>query len=80
MHVDNFIVRLQWWLVERYASIEAWAALDPAQHSQLSGQVAGLPKQLVAEPVESLHFDLLLLRLQIPLLRTDSEFAVHCAA
>jgi type I restriction enzyme R subunit len=74
MNVNNFIVRPKRRLVEQYAQKTAWQKLDAAARSQLADEVAGLPAELDPEDQEAKRFDLLLLRLQIALIRSEPEF------
>ena len=75
MNVNNFVVRPKRRLVEQYAQRAAWQRVDAAARGQLANEVAGLPAELEAEDQEAKRFDLLLLRLQIGLLKADTEFA-----
>ncbi|MBL9202318.1 MAG: DEAD/DEAH box helicase family protein [Opitutaceae bacterium] len=74
MNVENFIVRPQRRLVERFARAEAWTALDVADRGELARHVAGLPTELEAEDEEAKRFDLLLLNLQLAVLRAEPAF------
>ena len=44
MNVDNFLVRPQWRVVEKYAEVEAWAQLGDDDLHALANEVAGLPR------------------------------------
>ena len=75
MNVENFIVRPQRRLIEKYATSEAWQALgDDALH-ELAANVAGLPAELDAEDEEAKRFDVLILNLQLMRLRSEPGFA-----
>ncbi|WP_207799906.1 DEAD/DEAH box helicase family protein [Candidatus Cryosericum hinesii] len=74
MNLDNFLVRPQRRLVERYARAEAWTTLSRAAMGELAQGVAGLPAELDAEPEEAKRFDLLILNLQLGLLRSAPGF------
>jgi len=74
MNLDNFLVRPQRRLVERYARREAWTSLSRADIGELAQGVAGLPAELDAEPEEAKRFDLLILNLQLGLLRSAPGF------
>ncbi len=74
MNLDNFVVRPQRRLVEKYAKPEAWAVLSPEALSELSHEVAGLPSELDPENEEAKRFDLLVLNLQLALLRSEPGF------
>jgi type I restriction enzyme R subunit len=74
MNPNNFIVRPRRRLVEKYAQPEAWVTLHEEDFGILAHDVAGLPSELVDEDEEAKRFDLLMLRLQLALLRVDSNF------
>lgn len=74
MPVDNVVVRPHRRLVEQFADAKAWDDLDVGQASELAHSVAGLPSTLDPEPEETKRFDLLALRLQLALLRTEPSF------
>jgi type I restriction enzyme R subunit len=74
MNLDNFLVRPQRRLVERYAKAEAWHSLSRASIGELAQGVAGLPAELDAESEEAKRFDLLILNLQLGLLRSAPGF------
>jgi type I restriction enzyme R subunit len=65
MNRDNFIVRMHLEPVERYQKRENWKELTPEKRNELIQHVAGLPAELEPEEIESRHFDLLALRLQL---------------
>lgn len=75
MNLDNFIVRPKRRLVEKYAKPDAWAILPAAARAELSEEVAGLPSELDPENEEAKRFDLLMLRLQLAVLRSEQGFA-----
>ena len=74
MNLENFVVRPKRRLVEKYARPEAWASLSGEAISELSQEVAGLPSELEAEAEEAKRFDLLILKLQLALLRSEPAF------
>src|SRR5262249_43447181 len=74
MNVDNFVVRPHRRLVEKYAKPEPWTKLAPEAVGELSQEVAGLPTELDPENEEAKRFDLLVLRLQLALLRSEPGF------
>ncbi|PSF31739.1 restriction endonuclease subunit R, partial [Aphanothece hegewaldii CCALA 016] len=74
MNSENFIVRPLRRLVEKYAEKEKWLSLSSEDLSELSQQVAGLPSQLEPEAEETKRFDILLLKLQLAILRSDPAF------
>ena len=75
MNIDNFIVRPKRRLVEIYRNPDSWKKIGAEQRRELSEQVAGLPSELPSEDEEAKRFDLLMLRLQLAVLRTDPVFA-----
>jgi type I restriction enzyme, R subunit len=75
MNLDNFVVRPKRRIVEKYAKPEAWVTLTPEALSELSHVVAGLPTELDPEGEEAKRFDLLVLRLQLALLRSEPDLA-----
>jgi type I restriction enzyme R subunit len=74
MNLDNFVVRPHRRLVEKYAKAEAWTKLPSEGMAELSHEVAGLPTELDPENEEAKRFDLLVLRLQLALLRSEPGF------
>ena len=74
MNLDNFVVRPQRRLVEKYAKPEAWNELKAESFSELARDVAGLPSELDPEEEEAKRFDLLMLNLQLALLRSEPAF------
>jgi type I restriction enzyme R subunit len=74
MRLDNFVVRPQRRVVEKYVKSETWTALSDADVEELSRKVAGLPSELPADPEEAKRFDLLVLKLQLALLRKEPAF------
>ncbi|QFS52867.1 hsdR, type I restriction enzyme, R subunit [Nostoc sphaeroides CCNUC1] len=71
MNSENFVVRPKRRLVEKYASSEAWVSLSGEDFTELSQEVAGLPSQLEAEAEETKRFDVLVLKLQLAILRSQ---------
>ena len=71
MNLDNFVVRPHRRLVEKYAKPEAWIALPARNLTELSDEVAGLPAEIDPENEEAKRFDLLVLKLQLALLRSE---------
>ncbi|MDB5863477.1 MAG: type restriction protein res subunit [Betaproteobacteria bacterium] len=74
MNLENFLVRPQRRLVERYSQVTAWRSLSDEAITDLSRHLAGLPTELAAEKEEARRFDLLILRLQLSRLRADPDF------
>ena len=75
MNLDNFVVRPQRRLVEKYAKPESWISLSAEAITDLSRDVAGLPSELEAEVEEAKRFDLLSLSLQLSLLHQEPGFS-----
>ncbi|HOW48132.1 MAG TPA: DEAD/DEAH box helicase family protein [Rubrivivax sp.] len=75
MKLDNFVVRPRRRLVEKYADPGAWHRLPPEAIAELADGVAGLPSQLDPQNEEAKRFDLLALRMQLALLRSQPGFA-----
>ena len=74
MNVNNFVVRPQRRLVEKYAKAEAWKDLGQEAQQELAHHIAGLPTQLESEDEEAKRFDLLMLNLQLAVLRSEPAF------
>lgn len=74
MNPENFIVRPKQRFVEKYANSAAWASLSIDDFLELSQEIAGLPSQLETETEEIKRFDVLMLKLQLAILRSDSTF------
>lgn len=74
MNLGNFIVRPHRKLVEKFARPEAWDDLSAQDLAELSHEVAGLPTDLDAESEEAKRFDLLVLRIELALLRSEPGF------
>ena len=74
MNLDNFIVRPQRKLVEKFSEPKSWEALSREDITDLASQVAGLPSEVDPEDEEAKRFDLLMLRLQLAVLRHEPGF------
>ena len=74
MNPENFIVRPKQRFVEKYANSAAWTSLSIDDFLELSQEIAGLPSQLETETEEIKRFDVLMLKLQLAILRSDSTF------
>ncbi|MFG1265069.1 DEAD/DEAH box helicase family protein [Xanthobacter aminoxidans] len=74
MTLDNFVVRAERKLVEKYQAPEAWETLTDAMREELITRVAPLPNGLKSEPEEAKRFDLLLFNLEIALLTGARRF------
>ena len=86
MPLDNFIVRPKRRLVELYSLPENWQVLGLEQRHALTEELAGLPTALIDDDVDAKQFDLLVLRTQLALLRSEKAYdglrgkIVHTAA
>jgi type I restriction enzyme R subunit len=74
MSLDNFIVRPKRLYVEHYAEKAAWESLSDQDKADLINEVAGLPSGLTDDDLAAKEFDLLILRAQLALLRSDHAF------
>ncbi len=74
MSLDNFLVRPKRRFVEYYAHAAAWEQLSVDEQSDLVHEVAGLPSGYNDDDTDAKQFDLLMLRVQLSLLRTEPEF------
>lgn len=74
MNLDNFIVRPHRKAVERFASIDAWTSMTPADR-ETALTLAGLPSAVRDDDEEAKRFDLLVLRIQLAQLDGDVVFA-----
>jgi type I restriction enzyme, R subunit len=74
MNLENFVVRPKRRLVEKYAKPESWAKLSQDDRAELGEEVAGLPSGLDPENEEAKRFDLIMLRLQLAVLKSEPSF------
>ena len=74
MNLENFVVRPQRRLVEKYSGESAWTALSIEELEELARQVAGLPSEIETDEEEAKRFDLLMLNLQLALLQKQASF------
>ncbi len=74
MNVNNFVVRPQRRLVEKYAQADSWNALGGDELAELADHLAGLPSEREPEDEDAKRFDLLMLRLQLGVLRSKRGF------
>lgn len=74
MNIDNFVVRPQRRLVEKFAKAEAWKVLSDDARTELATQVARLPTEFVDNDEEAKRFDLLVLRTQLAILQASPGF------
>lgn len=75
MNMDNFVVRPQRRLVEKYAKPQAWQVVGPDDFNDLANGVADLPTEFVDDDEEAKRFDLLVLRTQLAILQAQPGFA-----
>jgi type I restriction enzyme R subunit len=75
MNVDNFVVRPQRRLVEKFAKPQAWSTLGVDDVGELSNQLAGLPSAFSDDDEEAKRFDMLVLRAQLAVLQAKPDFA-----
>jgi type I restriction enzyme R subunit len=75
MNIDNFVVRPQRQLVEKYVEAKAWKQLSDDDHSELGHRIANLPSQQADEDEEAKRFDMLVLRTQLAILQAKPDFA-----
>jgi len=75
MNLDNFVVRPQRRLVEKYSTGEAWTKLSAEALGELAHHVASLPSEIETDEEEAKRFDLLMLNLQLAQLRAEPGFA-----
>jgi len=74
MNLDNFVVRPQRKLVEKYTKPEVWQKLGIDDFNELANNVAGLPTELADEDEEAKRFDMLVLRTQLVILQARPDF------
>jgi type I restriction enzyme R subunit len=74
MNLDNVVVRPHRRAVERFASVEAWAALTP-EDAEEALALAGLPSAIRDDDEQAKRFDLIILRRQLAQLDRDAALA-----
>ena len=74
MSLDNFIVRPQRRLVEKYREEDAWKRLDLDSSAELIEHLANLPTGITDNDVPAKQFDLLVLNAQLGLLKHQKAF------
>ncbi|MCB1131361.1 MAG: restriction endonuclease subunit R, partial [Verrucomicrobiae bacterium] len=72
MSRDNFLVRMHLESVERFQRREVWENLGESDRETLRREIAGLPNGLPSDDLESRHFDLTALRMQLALAAGDT--------
>lgn len=75
MTLDNFIVRSKPRFVEKYASEGPWERLGLDEQSELIDHIAGLPSNVTDDDIEAKQFDLLILKTQLAVLRSERTFS-----
>lgn len=74
MSLDNFLVRPKRRLIEKYVGEEAWERLDLAARTELIEEIAGLPSSMTDDDITAKQFDLLLLKTELAVIRSDKNF------
>jgi type I restriction enzyme R subunit len=74
MSLDNFIVRPKRRFVEKYTGEGPWTRLGVDERSELIDHIAGLPSNVTDDDIEAKQFDLLILRTQLAVLRSERTF------
>ena len=73
MSLDNFVVRTERQLVERYQDESAWVAITEETVEEL-GKIAGLPSSASMGSEDAKRFDLLIFSLQLAVLKGSKRF------
>ncbi|WP_348524583.1 DEAD/DEAH box helicase family protein [Mesorhizobium sp. LNJC394B00] len=74
LNFDNFIVRQQRRLVEKYQKPEAWIAIDDDARNELVEDIAPLPSARSQGSEDAKRFDLLMFSLELALLKGSKNF------
>ncbi len=74
MNTENFVVRPQRKVVEKFAKPEAWKRLGQDEQIELATRVANLPTEFVDADEEAKRFDMLVLRTQLSILQAKPSF------
>ena len=74
MNTENFVVRPQRRVVEKFAQPAAWKWLGPDDRAELMNCAAGLPTGFVDTDEEAKRFDMLVLRTQLAILQARPGF------
>ncbi|WP_005035789.1 DEAD/DEAH box helicase family protein [Holophaga foetida] len=74
LNPDSFLVRPHLELVEHFAKPEAWTATSVLERPEAVGILGGLPTGIDEGGEEARRFDLLALKLQLALLRKDTDW------
>ena len=71
MNTENFIVRTKRQFVEKYGNYESWKSLAQEDIITLNQEIAGLPSQIPTEAEETKRFDILILKLQLAIVKSQ---------
>ncbi|CAA7617427.1 DEAD/DEAH box helicase family protein [Magnetospirillum sp. SS-4] len=74
MSLENFLVRPKRRLIEKFAEDGAWTKLDLAARSELIDEIAGLPTSLTDDDIPAKQFDLLVLKTELAVMRSDKGY------
>lgn len=74
MNLNNFLVRKQRRLVEKYAQRSAWDQVQNQDLIEISESLADLPDGMPLEQEEAKRFDILVLRTQLAALKAEPGF------
>jgi len=77
MSLDNFIVRPERRLVEKYKQEDAWKRLDLDSSAELIEHLASLPTGIVDNDIPAKQFDMLVLNAQLALLKHEKGFEAY---
>lgn len=77
MNTDNFEVRPNRRLVEKYQDKKVWEKLGLEERSELNENIAGLPSAFEDDDIAAKQFDLLVLKTQLALLQGERAFESH---
>jgi len=73
MNLDNFVVRTERELVEKYQREDAWATITDQTIDEL-GKIAGLPSSASMGSEDAKRFDLLMFNLQLAVIQGSKRF------
>lgn len=74
MNLENFVVRQNRRLVEKYKKPESWRTLSDDKRDELLESVAPLPSEVKGENEEAKRFDVLMFSLELALLKGNRAF------
>lgn len=75
MSTDNFVVRQNRRLVEKYQKPESWQTLSDAKRDELLESLAPLPSGVKGDSEEAKRFDVLMFSLELALLKGSKAFS-----